>query len=101
MLAVFDPSSFNLGEKSGSREFDQWIWDYELEGNVVNQRGNKLGGYVEMHSYVEETIEEPPGRLLLELQHPSQPDDNFYFFVEDDDLINLDFSKVESYFFRG
>ncbi|QIR36159.1 DUF1963 domain-containing protein [Tolypothrix sp. PCC 7910] len=83
-----------------SREFDEWIRDYELDNNIMEQRGNKLGGYVEMHSYVEETIQEPQGRLLLELQHPSESDDNFYFFVEDGDLINLDFSKVESYFFR-
>ncbi|MBD2357886.1 DUF1963 domain-containing protein [Tolypothrix sp. FACHB-123] len=94
--------SLNIPEEltALSREFDEWIWNYEQENNLVEQRGNKLGGYVELHSYVDETIEGAKGRLLLELNHPSEVDDNFYFFVEDCDLINLDFSKVESYFFR-
>lgn len=80
-------------------EFSDWVEDYESDHDV--ERGcNKLGGYVELHSYVGETVEDAKGRLLLELQHPFHSDDSFYFFIEDDDLANLDFSKVESYFMR-
>lgn len=81
-------------------EFNEWISNYELDNNLVNWRKNKLGGYVEFHSDVNETIEEVKGRLLLELQHPCASEDHFYFFIEDSDRINLDFSKVESYFLR-
>lgn len=81
-------------------EFNEWISNYELDNNFVNWRKNKLGGYVEFQSYVNETIEAVKGRLLLELQHPSVSEDHFYFFIKDSDRINLDFSKVEAYFLR-
>lgn len=82
------------------KEFNEWMSDYDLDNDFVDRRISKLGGYVELHSYVDETIEGAKGRLLLELQHPFASDDHFYFFIEDSDLINSDFSKVESYFLR-
>ena len=83
----------HLGE-----EFDEWITDYELD--QVKQRANKLGGHVELHSEVGEVLEGAKGRLLLELNHEFSSEDHFYFFIEDADLTNLDFSNVESYFVR-
>jgi uncharacterized protein YwqG len=80
-------------------EFSEWVWQYESD-HEVKRRVNKLGGYVEMHSYVSETVEDAKGRLLLEFNHEFNSDDYFYFFIEDTDLANLDFSKVESYFMR-
>jgi uncharacterized protein YwqG len=80
-------------------EFGDWNRGYESD-NEVERRINKLGGYAELHSYVSETLENAKGGLLLELQHEFNCDDFFYFFIEDSDLANLDFSKVESYFMR-
>jgi uncharacterized protein YwqG len=79
-------------------DFTEWISDYEDECTLRHGRINKLGGYPELHSYVDETIEGFRGRLLLELQHPFDIDNNFYFFIEDLDLANLNLSNVESYF---
>jgi len=81
-------------------DFTEWISDYEDECTLRHGRINKLGGYPELHSYVDETIEGFRGRLLLELQHPFDIDNNFYFFIEDLDLANLNLSNVESYFVR-
>jgi hypothetical protein len=76
-------------------EFHDWLYD-----RPVAQRQDKLGGEVESHSYVHETVGEAKGELLLELSHPDGDGDFFYFFIEASDLANLDFSKVESYFMR-
>ncbi|ABA25000.1 conserved hypothetical protein (plasmid) [Trichormus variabilis ATCC 29413] len=81
------------------REFNDWL-NEEDDQETINRRINKLGGEVEFHSYVRETVGDAKGQLLLELNHPDSVDDYFYFFIEDSDLGNLDFSKVESYFLR-
>jgi len=83
--------------KTLSREFESWLDD---ENQEIGSRVNKLGGEVEVHSYVSETVGDAKGQLLLELNHPEHVDDYFYFFIEATDLANLDFSKVESYFMR-
>jgi uncharacterized protein YwqG len=81
------------------REFNEW-WAEEDHQKTIDRRENKLGGEVESHSEVHETVGETEGQLLLELNHPFNCDDYFYFFIEASDLANLDFSKVESYFMR-
>ncbi|BAZ38037.1 hypothetical protein NIES4101_39720 [Calothrix sp. NIES-4101] len=94
--------TFDIPEelKTLSGEFDVWL-NQEDEQETINRRINKLGGEVEFHSYVSETVGDAKGELLLELNHPDNVDDYFYFFIEDSDLANLDFSKVESYFMRN
>lgn len=84
-------------------EFDEWISDYEDQCSLHGKHGrvNKLGGYPELHSEVGETIGNARGRLLLELQHDFNCDDNFYFFIEDVDLANAYFNNIESYFLRN
>lgn len=81
-------------------DFDEWISAYEDEATYNRQRINKLGGYPELHSEVEETIEGAKGHLLLELQHDFNCEDNFYFYVEASDLASLSFNNIESYFVR-
>ncbi len=81
-----------------SEEFMEWLDEQNSE--TIAQRINKIGGEVESHSYVSETVGEAQGLLLLELNHPCDCDDHFYFFIEASDLANLDFSNVESYFMR-
>ncbi|MCU0551329.1 MAG: YwqG family protein [Leptolyngbya sp. Prado105] len=81
-------------------DFDEWILAYEEEATFNRQRINKLGGYPELHSDVEETIEGAKGHLLLELQHEFNSDDNFYFYIEAPDLASLSFNSIESYFVR-
>lgn len=82
-------------------ELDEWISDYEDEATDNRQRMNKLGGYPELHSEVEETIGEAKGHLLLELQHDFNGDDHFYFYIEASDLASLSFNNIESYFVRS
>ncbi|WP_206602861.1 DUF1963 domain-containing protein [Leptolyngbya ohadii] len=82
-----------------SEEFITWL-DEQDDQETIDRRVNKLGGEVEYHSYVDETVGEAGGALLLELNHPCDCDDYFYFFIETEDLANLDFSNVESYFMR-
>ncbi|MEA5574309.1 YwqG family protein [Calothrix sp. UHCC 0171] len=82
-----------------SEDFNSWISDYNDE-NQTASIGNKLGGYVESLPSEEVDMEGIKGRLLLELQHEFNSDDHFYFFIEDSDLVNLDFSKVGSCFWR-
>lgn len=75
--------------------------EFEVDRQATSGlRVNKLGGEAEFHSDVSETIGEAKGQLLLELNHPYDCCDYFYFFIEDSDLANLDFSNVESYFMR-
>jgi uncharacterized protein YwqG len=95
--------SFELPEalEELAEEFDEWLYDYEQGCASAGQRLNKLGGFVETHSTVNETVDEAKGRLLLELQHEFNSDDNFYFFVEDRDLANVYFDNTESYFLRN
>lgn len=81
------------------REFDDWLAEDDAQA-TIDRRINKLGGEVETHSYVSETVGDAKGQLLLELNHPDSIDDFFYFFIEASDLANLDFSQVESYFMR-
>jgi uncharacterized protein YwqG len=85
--------------------FDEWISDYEdrcsLSAPSQGGRQNKIGGYPELHSTVEDTIEGASGHLLLELQHEFNCDDNFYFFIEDVDLASRNFDRIESYFLRN
>lgn len=81
-----------------AEDFNTWLSDYDDE-NKTTGLGNKLGGYVSLDS-CEVDIEGAKGRLLLQLKHPFNSDDHFYFFIEDSDLINLDFSKVGSCFWR-
>lgn len=81
-------------------DFDEWILAYEDEATYNRQRINKLGGYPELHSEVEETIEGAEGHLLLELQHDFSCEDNFYFYIEASDLASLSFNNVKSYFVR-
>jgi uncharacterized protein YwqG/predicted DNA-binding WGR domain protein len=80
-------------------DFEEWIADYEDRCSGYTQsrggRVNKLGGYPELHSYVNEILEGVRGRLLLELNHDFG--ENFYFYIEDSDLVNLSFNRVESY----
>lgn len=85
--------------KTLSEEFMAWLDEADNQ-EMIDRRVNKLGGEVEFHSYVDETVGEAEGTLLLELNHPCDYDDYFYFFIEAGDLGNLDFSKVESYFMR-
>ena len=80
-----------------SQEFDEWISDYDYE-NDTHIRGDKLGGYVDFHSDVNEIAERAKGKLLLEFSHPFNSDDSFYFFIEDARLSKRDFSEVEFYF---
>jgi len=86
-------------------DFNEWISDYEdrcsLRAQSQGGRENKLGGHPELHSDVEETIEGARGRLLLELQHEFNSDDNFYFFIEEIDLASQNFNSIESYFLRN
>jgi uncharacterized protein YwqG len=86
-------------------DFNEWISDYEDRCSRYAQsqggRQNKLGGYPELHSIVGETIEGARGRLLLELQHEFNSDDNFYFFIEETDLASRNFNSIESYFLRN
>jgi len=88
-----------------SHEFDEWIEEYEDKCiyNAQSQGGrkNKLGGYPEVHSTVAETIEGARGRLLLELQHEFNCDDNFYFYIEDAALTDENFNSIEFYFLRN
>ncbi len=77
-----------------SEEFNEWISDYDYE-NYTNMRGDKLGGYVDFHSYVNDIAEYAKGRLLLEFYHPCYSDDSFYLFIEDEHLSNRDFSQIE------
>ncbi len=81
------------------REFHEW-WYEQDDQETIDRRENKLGGEVESHSYVNETVGEAKGQLLLELGKLFGCSDYFYFFIEANDLVNLDFSKVESYFMR-
>lgn len=81
------------------QEFHDWL-DEQDSQETIDRRINKLGGEVELHSYVTETVGDAQGQLLLELNYPSAADDYFYFFIQASDLANLDFSKVESYFMR-
>jgi uncharacterized protein YwqG len=96
-------ASFKLPEdlQELGEEFDEWLYDYEQECASQQKRLNKLGGFPETHSTVNETVEDARGRLLLELQHEYNCDDNFYFFVEDRDLANAYFDNIESYFLRN
>ena len=80
--------------KELSAEFNEWISDYDYE-NYTNMRGDKLGGYVDFHSYVNDIAEYAKGRLLLEFYHPCYSDDSFYLFIEDEHLSNRDFSQIE------
>lgn len=92
-----------IGLEKLCEEFDEWISDYEDQCSLQRKHGrvNKLGGYPELHSEVGETVGGTRGRLLLELQHDFNCDDNFYFFIEDLDLANAYFSNIESYFLRN
>lgn len=80
-----------------SQAFNQWILNYDYEHNT-GMRGDKLGGYVDFHSDVNDIAEYAKGKLLLEFSHPFCSDDSFYFFIEDARLSNRDFSEVEFYF---
>ncbi|TVP64617.1 MAG: DUF1963 domain-containing protein [Nodularia sp. (in: Bacteria)] len=80
-----------------SQEFDEWILDYDYEYDT-HLRGDKLGGYVDFYSNVNEIAEKAKGKLLLQFSHPFNIGDSFYFFIEDARLSNCDFSKVEFYF---
>ncbi|WP_427159614.1 DUF1963 domain-containing protein [Aliinostoc sp. HNIBRCY26] len=93
--------TFDIPEelKTLCREFNGWLNEQD-DQETIDRRINKLGGEVEFHSYVSETVGDAKGQLLLELNHPYDICDYFYFFIEDSDLANLDFSKVESYFMR-
>jgi len=86
-------------------DFNEWISDYEdrcsLHAQSQGGRRNKLGGHPELHSTVGETIAGFRGRLLLELQHEFNSDDNFYFFIEESDLASRNFNSIESYFLRN
>ncbi|AFZ58509.1 DUF1963 domain-containing protein [Anabaena cylindrica FACHB-243] len=58
--------------------------------------GDKLGGFADTSCFdVGAATEGIKGRLLLELGQTSCNGEYFYFFIEDADLRNRDFSKVE------
>ena len=80
-------------------EYDvSWISEYDDEHKTASL-DNKLGGYIYLDS-CEVDIEGVKGRLLLELQHEFNSDDHFYFFIEESDLVALDFDNVGSCFWR-
>lgn len=92
-------NTFDVPEELESLCNDFHVWLDETEDlGISDQRENKLGGEVEPNAW--ETVEYAQGELLLEINHPDACDDYFYFFIEAKDLVNLDFSKVESYFRR-
>ncbi|GAX34715.1 DUF1963 domain-containing protein [Nodularia sp. NIES-3585] len=80
-----------------SQAFNEWIYDYNYEHHT-GMRGDKLGGYVNFCSEVNHLKEEIKGRLLLEFYHPFNSDHSFYFFIENAQLKNRDFSEIEFYF---
>ncbi|TVQ60306.1 MAG: DUF1963 domain-containing protein, partial [Spirulina sp. DLM2.Bin59] len=80
--------------------FDDWLYERSIEEGDITSSACKLAGCPELHSYVQETIEGVKGRLLLEINHPSNCDDHFYFYIQPDDLKNRTFEAVESFFMR-
>ena len=78
-------------------EFDDWICEYNDEYRT-DELGNKLGGYVDLHSDTNEIAERANGRLLLELIHPFSSDDSFLFFIPDEQLRDRDFRDADFYF---
>ncbi|WP_204140945.1 DUF1963 domain-containing protein [Halomicronema sp. CCY15110] len=77
------------------RTFDEWLWDY-LHDSETRIRGNKLGGYVDLHADTDEIAASTNGRLLLELGYPDS-DESFLFFIPDEQLSDRNFSEVEFY----
>lgn len=80
--------------------FDDWLYERSVEEGDITSSDCKLAGYPELHSYVQETLEDAQGRLLLEINHPCNCDDHFYFYIQPEDLKNHNFEAVESFFMR-
>ncbi|MGG6297285.1 hypothetical protein ACQ4M4_23065 [Leptolyngbya sp. AN02str] len=70
------------------------MYEYHYE-NEADKLGSKLGGYPDLHGTVPDIEDAATGRLLMELQFG---DDYLFWFIEDQNLINRDFSQIEFYY---